>query len=63
MCLHVMVQIKRSNIFAFDFLSVFNLHTVLWGLYFLQFRSLNSIELGTGKFEETEKFIDYFDQK
>jgi len=32
-------------------------------LYLLQFQSLGYIEMGTGKFEETEKFTVSFDQK
>jgi len=65
MCLHGMVQIKQSNIFAFTVLFFFflNFHTVRWGLYFLQFQSLNFIEMGTGKFEETKKFTVSFNQK
>lgn len=61
MCLHGMVRIKQSNIFAFTFF--FYLCTLLWWLYFLQFQSLSFIEVGTGKFEETEKFTVRFDQK
>ena len=47
-------------LFCFFFL---NFHTVRWGLYFLQFQSLNFIEMGTGKFEETKKFTVSFNQK
>jgi len=32
-------------------------------LYLLQFQSLSFIEMGTGKFEETERFTGSLDQK